>query len=345
MDVAPFGSARPGSLRRRREGHLLGGVAAGLGEHLGVSPALVRIGFGLLTLAGGVGVLLYILAWLLVPGDAGAPRVPLPSATRGRGDLIDAVALGAIVLGALLLLRAIGLWFPDHLIWPLVLASIGLALVWARVPRPSRPSTASTASTAASAAPGSRGANSVGYLGPLVTTALGAIAGTGRQAMARVAAGVVLVVAGSGAFLAFNGSFTAVRQGLLGALVVFVGLAMIFAPWLLRLSSDLIDERRERIRSQERAEMAAHLHDSVLQTLALIQKRADQPREVVTLARRQGARAAFVVEHVSRRRAGHFLCNYFSDNGFRDNGWYGHERRRRAGGGAIRCAGRARPGR
>ena len=74
---------------------------------------------------------------------------------------------------------------------------------------------------------------------------------------------------------------------MLAVAVVVVALGLILAPWWLRLVRGLDDEREERIRSQERAEMAAHLHDSVLQTLALMQKRADDPREVATLARRQ----------------------------------------------------------
>ena len=66
-----------------------------------------------------------------------------------------------------------------------------------------------------------------------------------------------------------------------------VALGLILAPFLWRLGRNLAAERAERIRSQERAEVAAHLHDSVLQTLTLMQKRADDPREVAALARRQ----------------------------------------------------------
>jgi len=69
--------------------------------------------------------------------------------------------------------------------------------------------------------------------------------------------------------------------------VVFVGTVLVFGPWWVQLSRALTAERAARIRSQERAEVAAHLHDSVLQTLALIQRRADDPREVAQLARRQ----------------------------------------------------------
>jgi signal transduction histidine kinase len=102
-----------------------------------------------------------------------------------------------------------------------------------------------------------------------------------------VVLGGALVVAGVGAFLATQGTFRALGQGLLAVAVILGGLGLIFGPWLWRLWTALIDERAERIRSDERAEMAAHLHDSVLQTLALIQRRADDPRTVVGLARHQ----------------------------------------------------------
>lgn len=66
-----------------------------------------------------------------------------------------------------------------------------------------------------------------------------------------------------------------------------LGVALLVGPWLTRLAQDAAAERRERIRVQEREAMAAHLHDSVLQTLALIQRTADDPRRTITLARRQ----------------------------------------------------------
>ena len=88
-------------------------------------------------------------------------------------------------------------------------------------------------------------------------------------------------------FLQATDSLSAARDVVLAVVVVVVVLAVIFAPWILRLVRSLSAERAERIRSQERAEMAAHLHDSVLQTLALMQKRSSDPREVAGLARRQ----------------------------------------------------------
>ena len=77
----------------------------------------------------------------------------------------------------------------------------------------------------------------------------------------------------------------AARRGLFGGAVLVGGAALIVGPWLLRTWRTLADERAERIRSQMHADLAAHLHDSVLQTLALIQRQADDPRAVTRLAR------------------------------------------------------------
>ena len=100
-------------------------------------------------------------------------------------------------------------------------------------------------------------------------------------------------------FLWLNDALAPARDVILAVLVVVVALTLILAPWWLRLVRGLTAERAERIRSQERAEVAAHLHDSVLQTLALVQKRADDPRAVAEPGAPPGARAARVAE---RRR-------------------------------------------
>jgi signal transduction histidine kinase len=99
--------------------------------------------------------------------------------------------------------------------------------------------------------------------------------------------GIALVVGAGLLFLQANGALGGARDLVLSVVVVALGLGLVLAPFWLRLVRGLDAERAARIRSQERAEVAAHLHDSVLQTLALMQKRADDPREVATLARRQ----------------------------------------------------------
>ena len=99
--------------------------------------------------------------------------------------------------------------------------------------------------------------------------------------------GVLLVVGAALLFLSSNHILGALGDAALTAVVVIVALGLILAPFLWRLGRNLAAERAERIRSEERTELAAHLHDSVLQTLTLMQKRADDPREVAALARRQ----------------------------------------------------------
>jgi signal transduction histidine kinase len=88
-------------------------------------------------------------------------------------------------------------------------------------------------------------------------------------------------------FLSTNDALGSTREVVLATLAGVAALALILAPFLWRLGRSLATERAERIRSQERAELAAHLHDSVLQTLTLVQKRADDPRAVAALARSQ----------------------------------------------------------
>ena len=91
------------------------------------------------------------------------------------------------------------------------------------------------------------------------------------------------------------------RDVTVAALLTVVGLAIVVGPWVFRLASDLTAERAERVRTQERADLAAHLHDSVLQTLALIQKNANDGPTVARLARVPGARPALLAV----RRRGH----------------------------------------
>jgi signal transduction histidine kinase len=109
----------------------------------------------------------------------------------------------------------------------------------------------------------------------------------GRRGFFRVAAGVLLMIAGITVFLVFSVNLGQVQFALVAVIATLIGVAVLTLPWWLRLMRDLGDERRARIRTEERAEIAAHLHDSVLQTLALIQKQAETPREVLRLARGQ----------------------------------------------------------
>ena len=256
--------ARLVRFERREEGRVIGGVAAGLGAQLGVDPVLLRIAFGVLAFAGGVGVLLYALAWAVVP--AAPPDAPprRRAATSQQG-----VALALIVLGVLLLLRSVGLWFGDALVFPLIVVAAGSAVLWWRSDEDQRSQW--TAATHADRSTGRAIAS----------------AASADVSPFRLVIGAILVAGAIGGFVAANEALAAAQDLLIAVVAAIAGLALLFGPWLWLMIGQLGTERRARIRQEERAELAAHLHDSVLQTLALIQRSSDQPRRMVTLARRQ----------------------------------------------------------
>jgi signal transduction histidine kinase len=105
--------------------------------------------------------------------------------------------------------------------------------------------------------------------------------------VARVALGSALVVVGLGKLVASRHPSVATLTTVIAANVVIAGFLVVFGPWWLRLARALAVERRERVRTEERANMAATVHDSVLQTLALIQRAVGDPGEVTRLARAQ----------------------------------------------------------
>jgi signal transduction histidine kinase/phage shock protein PspC (stress-responsive transcriptional regulator) len=240
-------------ITRRREGRWLGGVCTGLAARFALSAAALRVGLVLLALAAGPPVLvLYLAAWAILPADDPGGHSGAPGNGRHQGQLglspgaADVAAVAAVVIGAVLLLAQLSAWLPRSVLFPALLACAGAAVVWGG------------RSGVRTVVPGAR---------PL-----------------RVALGISLVLAGGVAMLAAVSDLRTIGRSAAGAAVVIAGLALMLGPWLVRLGRDLADERRQRIRSQERAEVAAHLHDGVLQTLALIQKRAADDRAVRSLA-------------------------------------------------------------
>lgn len=99
--------------------------------------------------------------------------------------------------------------------------------------------------------------------------------------------GGLLVVGGLAGFVAYSGELDAARPGLAAAAAIIAGVGVMLAPRLLRMARELDAERKGRIRATERAELAAKVHDSVLHTLTMIQRGADDPRLVQRLARSQ----------------------------------------------------------
>jgi signal transduction histidine kinase len=263
--------ASAGLLRRDRDAGWLGGVAAGIARRYGIDVSLVRLAFVIATAAGGAGVAAYALGWLLIP--AGDSRPARARIRTGRAAVEVALGTGLLLLAILLTFRALGIWFSDAVVWPLVLIASGGALIWRQSTSGQRP------------APVERVPKPV----PKEEERRVAIAEGRRAAIAisRTGLGIALVIAAGIVFLQATGALGAARDVLLAVVAVVVVLGVIFAPWIVRLVRSLTQERAERIRSQERAEVAAHLHDSVLQTLAMVQRRAEDPTEVASLARRQ----------------------------------------------------------
>ncbi|MEA2123803.1 MAG: hypothetical protein QOI80_585 [Solirubrobacteraceae bacterium] len=251
-------------VRRDRAAAVLGGVCAGLARRFGVPPIVVRAGFVLGSFIGGIPIVVYVLAWAMLPATGVRSR---PLAGR-RATIEIAAGIALLVLAVLLLFRAWGLWVGDAWVWPVTLVAVGAALIW-RQSQAAAPEVAEPDGTV-----GARERRPVSS--PL-----------DPGAQSRVLLGAALVLAGGLVFLWLNDALAPARDVVLAVVVLLVAATAILAPWWLRLVRGLSEERSERIRSQERAEVAAHLHDSVLQTLALVQRRADDPRAVATLARKQ----------------------------------------------------------
>ncbi|HEX3433792.1 MAG TPA: PspC domain-containing protein [Solirubrobacteraceae bacterium] len=256
--AAVEGGWRGARLYRYPDRGLLGGVGAGISEHLGINVLGVRVVMVLLIVAGGVGAVLYVLAWALIPVAPESAGVPRP---RGAWRVAAQIVLVMVIV--VWALRRAGLLLEDSVMWPIVLATAGLALVW-------RPSLSLPDQLT-----GRHGRFSPQRLLPRHVDA------------PRLIIGVLLVAFACASALHSAGVFANLGKALGAVAFVATILGVLFAPSVVRQGRSLASERAARIREQERADVAAHLHDSVLQTLALIQKRAADPREVAGLARRQ----------------------------------------------------------
>jgi signal transduction histidine kinase len=219
------------------EDRKLAGVCAAIARQLGIDVRVVRIAFVILTIAGGIGVALYGLAYLTMTSSE-AEVLTDPTAVLREVALSWREGLGAGVLAAAVVLAG---GAGSHVVLP-VGAGVGTAMLLWR-------------------------------------------SGIGLSKRGRV--GAALMIAGAVLVARALPALSDVQSFTFPVIVVLAGSVLLFGPWWLRMAQALTAERTARIRAQERAEVAAHLHDSVLQTLALIQRRADEPAEVAQLARRQ----------------------------------------------------------
>ncbi len=299
-------------LIRSTEDRIIAGVCAGLSRHLNVSVGIVRVGMVALALAGGAGVLLYIWLWLLVPtaadealaaerafnprdiaenfargfGASGAfrdgteqagtpplrpvsqplpqPGTPAPNVEgtgtrrllqRGGKEILIGAAL--VLAGGAVVAQIAGINLPWGTWLPVLAIAAGAVIAWMQLDDSRRSGLMDRAGA------------------------------TGAQGAVRLLAGLVLVVAGIVTMVSGSITWEAMWPTLFASLAVLAGVLLVLAPWVLKYWRDLETERSGRIRETERAEIAAHLHDSVLQTLALIQNRAGSEQDVTRLARAQ----------------------------------------------------------
>ncbi|MEA2447894.1 MAG: hypothetical protein QOK47_1531, partial [Actinomycetota bacterium] len=214
-------------LWRSGEARALAGVAGGLGKRLSVDPMLVRLGFVVLSFAGGFGALLYVVLWAVLPEGTESRSIRTVPASQA----VQLLAISCFVLGALLILRDVGLWFGDAVVWPLALAGLGAGVIVTR-------------------GESDRWTRMAGRIGTRPRDVV-----TGRMSPARVGAGALLVVIGMGLVLNASNVVSAATSFIIPVVVTLAGVSLIFGPWLWSLAQQLGEERRERIRTEERAEM------------------------------------------------------------------------------------------
>lgn len=258
----------PTATMTRPVSRVVGGVCAGFADHTGLPVGAVRLVTAVLVVCGGAGVLLYAWLWATTPAAGSATSTALkgalstPSRSAASDDVDTApgrrapvveILLGVALLtaGAAMVAARLGADVPLDFVVPAIVVATGIALAWRQL----------------DALRNVRSRNS----SALVVRALGAL---------------VLVVLGILLFFT-SSTHPNVWTVLTAATAVLLGVAVVVAPWVVRLVRDLAEERAARVREVERAEIAAHLHDSVLQTLALIQQRAEPGSDAARLARAQ----------------------------------------------------------
>lgn len=239
--------------RLDKEHALISGTASGIAKELGIDPIYVRLAFAVLALSNGWGLAMYLGAWWFLRREAETeidhePRIFDPQQRAGR-----LAGFAISVIGALVLTSSTGGAVGKGFIWPAALVGLALALVLDR--------------------------GGFQQIGNETTT-------NTNKAMQRLFVAAGLLISAIVIALVNNFSLTTAIYGTVMAAFAMGALALALSPMLKRMGDELFKERTMRIRTQERAEVAAHLHDSVLQTLSLIQKRSAET-EVVSLARRQ----------------------------------------------------------
>ena len=251
-----------GPLRRDPTDRLGGGVAAGVAAWKGFNVTTVRIVFVLIAMVStGWFVPVYVAGWLLIPAADADGSI----ATRARSDsrgIRLAIGLSSLVILLLLAAGALnGGWLVGWA-WPQVFSVAGLVLIWRNAPQEEQ-------------------ATLRRLVEPFETAA-----GSAKWTAFRLVLAGALLLGGVGWLFSAHKSLALLRP-LGGVVLVITAIVLVLGPWWLRIARDLVLERQAKVRAEERVDIAARVHDSVLQTLALIQRRADDPQKVIQLARMQ----------------------------------------------------------
>ncbi|MBL0884702.1 ATP-binding protein [Myceligenerans indicum] len=285
-DPAPTAPARL-TLRRPREGRWIAGVATGLAAHMGLPVWLVRLLFVLTTFLNGAGLLAYVFWWVTVPpgrpeavsgSDPARSRLaPRLARADASGDTAPAsltdrlrlsgpvtrlntrdITIGVVLLSGAALLLAVQAGWDLWASWllPALIVLGGIALAWSQLDGTTRGR----------------------WLGDSPRT---------RAGMLRLVGGILLTMVGVLMLVGQEAAISTMVRATVASVAVVAGVILVLAPWWLKLVRELGDERAARAREAERADIAAHLHDSVLQTLALIRARADDSESVSRMARAQ----------------------------------------------------------
>jgi signal transduction histidine kinase len=258
------GPGKEGPFRRERENQLAGGIAAGIAAKTGFDVSAVRLVLIVATLfSGGLAAAGYVVCWLVVPA-AGAESSIGSRALSDKSGIAQAAGLASLIGIGLIVASIVQAVWLTSLAFPIIVCADGLLLIWRNAPDDEQVALRRLA-------------------GPVLGIGSGA---RGPHPVRRLLIAAVLLVVGLYAVLNGHARFAALKP-LAGIVLVMAGIAVALGPWWLRIARDLVDERQARIRAEERAEMATRVHDSVLQTLALIQRRSADPQQVVRLARAQ----------------------------------------------------------
>jgi phage shock protein PspC (stress-responsive transcriptional regulator) len=252
-------------LRRDPEDRIGGGLAAGIGQWRGFSPTTVRIAcvVGAL-ITQGWGIPLYFIGWLVIPARGSTTSIGAKARRDSQGVAL-AIGLASVLAVFLLLAGVLNDGSIEIYCWPQVVSVACLTLIWRNAPEDEK-------------------AGMRHLVEPLES--LGGGENARRGTKLRFVVSAVLLIAGIGVLVSLRGGLR-LLEPLGGFVLVAAAIVVLLGPWWLRIARDLLFERQARARAEERADMAARVHDSVLQTLALIQRSAEDPQAVVQLARAQ----------------------------------------------------------